>query len=159
MNRNVIPQQRRTTQGNTAAAASKPAASASSPRKTPAAQPAPNSSAAKVPESANPASLRPDRIGTTEERRHRKLGTLRYMVPPRTVSGSFEMCGLILVGLMFGLSGCTMAPKYSRPAAPVPSAWPAGPAYTVQALSNNVGLPDWRQFTPTQNSRRSSVSH
>jgi multidrug efflux system outer membrane protein len=30
-------------------------------------------------------------------------------------------------------SGCTMAPKYSRPAAPVPTAWPTGAAYAADA--------------------------
>ncbi|MBJ6724494.1 AdeC/AdeK/OprM family multidrug efflux complex outer membrane factor [Geomesophilobacter sediminis] len=36
----------------------------------------------------------------------------------------------ITLGALVTLTGCsTMAPKYSRPAAPVPAAWPAGPAY------------------------------
>lgn len=37
------------------------------------------------------------------------------------------------LGLVLGLTllgtGCTMAPKYVRPAAPVPAEWPTGPAY------------------------------
>ncbi len=35
---------------------------------------------------------------------------------------------LLLLTIMI-LAGCTMAPKYIRPAAPVPGAWPSGPAY------------------------------
>lgn len=27
------------------------------------------------------------------------------------------------------LTGCTLAPKYTRPEAPVPAAWPTGAAY------------------------------
>jgi len=39
------------------------------------------------------------------------------------------------LGALLLLSGCatTMAPKYSQPAAPVPAAWPAGPAYKTEA--------------------------
>lgn len=39
-----------------------------------------------------------------------------------------------VIGLIFGvaLSGCTMAPKYERPALPVPPVWPAGDAYPRQ---------------------------
>jgi len=31
--------------------------------------------------------------------------------------------------LAFSLAGCTLAPKYTRPEAPVPASWPKGPAY------------------------------
>jgi outer membrane protein, multidrug efflux system len=34
-----------------------------------------------------------------------------------------------LTALAACLAGCTMAPKYIRPEAPVPAAWPSGPAY------------------------------
>lgn len=35
---------------------------------------------------------------------------------------------------LLALSGCaTMAPKYTQPAAPVPNAWPSGPAYRAEA--------------------------
>jgi multidrug efflux system outer membrane protein len=47
------------------------------------------------------------------------------------------------------LAGCTMAPKYSRPTAPVPAAWPTGPAYaTNSATSNNVAAASlkWQDF-------------
>ncbi len=47
------------------------------------------------------------------------------------------------------VSGCTMIPKYSRPAAPVSAAWPSGPAYketpSTQAASAAADL-QWRQF-------------
>jgi multidrug efflux system outer membrane protein len=47
------------------------------------------------------------------------------------------------------LGGCTLAPKYTRPASPVPADWPTGAAYseTKTASSAPVGpaLP-WREF-------------
>jgi len=36
---------------------------------------------------------------------------------------------ILILFLVAWLCGCTMAPVYSRPAAPIPSAWPTGPAY------------------------------
>jgi multidrug efflux system outer membrane protein len=36
---------------------------------------------------------------------------------------------LLSCAVVFSLSGCTLAPKYTRPEAPVPVAWPAGSAY------------------------------
>lgn len=36
---------------------------------------------------------------------------------------------LMLIGLATVLSGCTLAPKYNRLAAPVPDEWPKGAAY------------------------------
>jgi outer membrane protein, multidrug efflux system len=46
-------------------------------------------------------------------------------------------------------SGCTMIPKYSRPAAPVPADWPTGPAYKETSSTKSApaaaDLP-WRQF-------------
>jgi multidrug efflux system outer membrane protein len=39
----------------------------------------------------------------------------------------------LLLGTVIGLTGCTMAPTYTRPDAPVPEAWPSGPAYQQQA--------------------------
>jgi multidrug efflux system outer membrane protein len=48
------------------------------------------------------------------------------------------------------LSGCaTMAPDYSRPAAPVPSAWPEGPAYKAEAAApapKPVADIPWQEF-------------
>jgi multidrug efflux system outer membrane protein len=45
-------------------------------------------------------------------------------------------------------AGCSMAPKYERPKAPVPTAWPSGPAYgnaDPAALSAIPSL-DWREY-------------
>jgi multidrug efflux system outer membrane protein len=62
----------------------------------------------------------------------------------------------MLVFLMVAaLSGCTtMAPKYTQPAAPVPEAWPQGPAYQTEAAKPEAGKPasrpvaeiPWREF-------------
>ena len=58
----------------------------------------------------------------------------------------------LLITLAFGLlAGCTLAPKYERPVAPVSQAWPSGPAYgsnqpgetTTNAAAADIG---WRQF-------------
>ncbi len=50
---------------------------------------------------------------------------------------------------MICLGGCTMAPKYTRPEAPVPEAWPSGPAY--KETKSTLGAPaaadlQWREF-------------
>jgi outer membrane protein, multidrug efflux system len=53
----------------------------------------------------------------------------------------------ILLGLIVGLlAGCTLAPEYSRPAAPVPAAWPTGEAYgEAKTDAATTNLP-WRAF-------------
>jgi outer membrane protein, multidrug efflux system len=54
------------------------------------------------------------------------------------------MAALALVG-----PGCTLAPKYERPAAPVPAAWPSGPAYADSGSSvSSSPVPDlsWEAF-------------
>ena len=47
------------------------------------------------------------------------------------------------------LTGCTMIPKYTRPEAPIPAAWPGGPAYketpAMQAAPAAADL-QWREF-------------
>jgi len=47
------------------------------------------------------------------------------------------------------LGGCSMAPRYARPEAPVPAAWPSGPAYQeqkeTQASKAVADLP-WQEF-------------
>jgi multidrug efflux system outer membrane protein len=56
---------------------------------------------------------------------------------------------LSLVGIALIQAGCTMAPKYNRPQAPVPAGWPAGAAYPpTQPAPNAPGSPQpaWRQF-------------
>ena len=53
------------------------------------------------------------------------------------------------VGIAIVLAGCTMAPRYTRPAAPVPAEWPSGPAYSgVRGPTNVSEVPDlgWRDF-------------
>jgi multidrug efflux system outer membrane protein len=47
------------------------------------------------------------------------------------------------------LSGCTLAPKYKRPEAPVPSSWPSGPAYKETMTAPGVPAADelkWEEF-------------
>lgn len=45
------------------------------------------------------------------------------------------------------LTGCTMAPHYQRPAAPVPDAWPSGAAYeSAQPSEKTAAEIPWREF-------------
>jgi len=47
------------------------------------------------------------------------------------------------------LTGCTLAPKYTRPEAPVPASWPGGPAYdNAHAAPGAQAAADlrWREF-------------
>jgi len=55
----------------------------------------------------------------------------------------------LLVGMAALLTGCTLAPKYTKPEAPVPSSWPSGPAY--KEAQTTPGAPvathlKWREF-------------
>ncbi|MBK5275665.1 MAG: efflux transporter outer membrane subunit [Desulfuromonadales bacterium] len=55
----------------------------------------------------------------------------------------------LFLGTILCLSGCSMAPGYTRPDAPVPAAWPAGPSYqsgTGKAADASVADIPWRQF-------------
>ncbi len=68
---------------------------------------------------------------------------------------------LVLASLsLLALSGCaTMAPKYERPAAPVPAAWPSGDAYGAAVSGEGTlaaGLP-WSDFF-TNESLRNVIS-
>jgi outer membrane protein, multidrug efflux system len=49
---------------------------------------------------------------------------------------------------LFALSGCTMAPGYTRPGAPVPTNWPSGPAYKAGAATAGKPVADipWQEF-------------
>ncbi len=50
-----------------------------------------------------------------------------------------------IASLLLVVSGCTLAPKYERPVAPVATEFPTGPAYTdVQTTEAN--LPNWKEF-------------
>jgi multidrug efflux system outer membrane protein len=56
----------------------------------------------------------------------------------------------IPLGFLLALNGCaTMAPKYSQPAAPIPNAWPEGPAYKTEAAKQEqkplAEIP-WQEF-------------
>jgi multidrug efflux system outer membrane protein len=47
------------------------------------------------------------------------------------------------------LTGCTLAPNYTRPEAPVPSSWPSGPAYDNARVSPGapaVAEVPWREY-------------
>ncbi|MEI8172416.1 MAG: efflux transporter outer membrane subunit [Deltaproteobacteria bacterium] len=55
----------------------------------------------------------------------------------------------LLIGIALGMGGCTLAPKYTRPAAPVPVDWPKGTAY--QETGALTGAPTaselkWQEF-------------
>lgn len=60
------------------------------------------------------------------------------------------MNGRILLPLVAAaaLCGCTMAPRYQRPAAPVPSAWPSAAETGTVAAAQAPAAPDigWREF-------------
>lgn len=55
---------------------------------------------------------------------------------------------LIIIIMIACLAACTMAPSYKRPEAPVPAAWPTGPAY--KGLGDKTGAAaadmEWREF-------------
>jgi multidrug efflux system outer membrane protein len=55
---------------------------------------------------------------------------------------------LLLTGiaLNFLFAGCTLAPEYVRPAAPVPRQWPTGPAYEARPVATTAPDLDWRSF-------------
>jgi outer membrane protein, multidrug efflux system len=56
---------------------------------------------------------------------------------------------ILPIVILFFLYGCTMAPKYDRPDAPVPSDWPTGPAYHEAEQETSTPLASelpWRDF-------------
>jgi multidrug efflux system outer membrane protein len=56
---------------------------------------------------------------------------------------------LLQVFIVFFLGGCTMTPKYTRPEAPVPSAWPTGSAYHEKKSDVSIPLAAkllWTEF-------------
>lgn len=71
--------------------------------------------------------------------------------PPQPLQKSINMNKLFL-GLSAGLAlcqaSCTLAPKYTRPTAPVPDSWPSGPAYAEATTTNGSVVPDvrWQDF-------------
>jgi len=55
----------------------------------------------------------------------------------------------LLAGIAIVLGGCTMAPKYTRPEAPVPADWPTGAAYKETKAATGVPTASelrWREF-------------
>ncbi len=56
----------------------------------------------------------------------------------------FVLLGIVVILL----GGCTLAPQYTKPEAPIPSSWPSGPAYKeTRALGAPVGTDlKWREF-------------
>lgn len=55
------------------------------------------------------------------------------------------------------LGGCTLAPKYTRPASPIPAVWPTGTAY--KETKNATGAPmatglNWQEFFTDEKLRR-----
>ncbi|MEW6719062.1 MAG: efflux transporter outer membrane subunit [Thermodesulfobacteriota bacterium] len=64
---------------------------------------------------------------------------------------SFSLGGLLLLG------GCSLAPEYARPDAPVPASWPAGPAYDnapVSAAAPAAEELPWREFFTDERLRK-----
>jgi multidrug efflux system outer membrane protein len=81
--------------------------------------------------------------------------TAQYGEAERVAGGLFRVFGGLrfrraaMLASMLLLAGCTMAPKYARPAAPVPARWPSGPAYSeVRGAAPVSEVPDlhWREF-------------
>lgn len=57
--------------------------------------------------------------------------------------------GAIIAIVLLAISGCTMAPGYTRPDAPVPADWPSGPAYkdnAVKSADKAVADIKWQEF-------------
>lgn len=53
---------------------------------------------------------------------------------------------LLLGMIVILLTGCTLAPEYTRPAPPVPAAWPTGAAYNEAQVPANVSDLPWQEF-------------
>lgn len=55
------------------------------------------------------------------------------------------------------LTGCSLAPKYTRPDAPVPASWPSGPAYDNAQVSPGAPVSaelKWREFFTDERLRK-----
>ena len=72
------------------------------------------------------------------------------LVPPLTPGGRGFARAWCLIAAVAALSGCaSMAPDYSRPAAPVPDAWPVGPSYRGGAVApgdRSAAEIPWQEF-------------
>jgi multidrug efflux system outer membrane protein len=63
----------------------------------------------------------------------------------------------LLVGITLLLCGCTFAPEYTRPEAPIPSDWPTGAAYKeTKAMPGTPPVTEkpWREFFPDKRLQR-----
>lgn len=59
---------------------------------------------------------------------------------------------LLSLGVLVCMGGCSLAPKYTQPPAPIPEEWPQGDAYqATQATPSAPTIPElsWRSFSPT----------
>jgi outer membrane protein, multidrug efflux system len=59
----------------------------------------------------------------------------------------------LCLGVLTCLGGCTLAPNYNRPAAPVPSGWPTGSAYEDSLVAPGAPIATavhWREFFADQ---------
>jgi outer membrane protein, multidrug efflux system len=64
---------------------------------------------------------------------------------------------ILMVGIILLLCGCTLAPKYTRPEAPVPADWPSGAAYQeTKAMPGTPAASEipWRGFFPDERLQR-----
>ena len=66
---------------------------------------------------------------------------------------------LLLIGLTIVAAGCTMAPKYARPNAPVPAEWPTGAAYTEAQCGNKCPGSPGPEMAGILHRREASTSH
>jgi multidrug efflux system outer membrane protein len=63
----------------------------------------------------------------------------------------FRRIGILSIAVAIaGLAGCSMAPRYNRPEAPVSTAWPTGPAYNMDVTGGPadktlIDIP-WQEF-------------
>ncbi len=56
---------------------------------------------------------------------------------------------LVIVIIVLVTAGCSLAPKYTRPKAPIPSSWPSGPACQEEGAESQCLAPqrlEWREF-------------
>ena len=63
----------------------------------------------------------------------------------------------LLMCVVLGLGGCKLAPKYTRPEAPVPGDWPKGAAYQeIKVPAGVTAVPDlkWEEFFADENLRK-----
>lgn len=92
----------------------------------------------------------------TETQRHRehKLKNDVWLHPRHAVDFVFFsvppcLRGSLVVLALTALTGCTMAPGYTRPDAPVAADWPSGPAYRQQVAKpgqNQAAEIPWRDY-------------